>query len=239
MPQIWDDVTGAITNVTMSNNQSNLRFKWAFVTFSGESQVEVVIRYRKANSYPNGTALSIRDRIRRDEAQWVNYAGIVVSRTEDMLGYVASGSTFGPPSGTPVKYNYTYHIDFPTNTLSEGFYVFQVGISKFTDNTGTVITVLPADMGWTTHRVEISDYDDQQVFTGTSTSATKTPAFQNEGLYGIKVEVMSEAGITAESTESTFNVWDTNKYYNDAGAIEAVPEHYNDGTQTVRVKRTS
>lgn len=241
MPQIWDDVTEAMTNMTVSNNQSVLRFRWTFVTFAGENPVEVLLRWRKANCYPNGTALSISDRIRRDEAQWSNYTSYstTVSRLEDMTTWTLSGGQMVPPVAASRRYSYTHHVDFPIDTFSDGFYIFQPSIRAYTDNTGTVVTLASADWGYTTHRLEINQFDDQQTFTGTSTGQVKQPDFENEGVYAVKAEVMSEAGITTESSEVQFNVWDTNKYLKAAdGTVPAVPEIYHNGTQQVRVKRT-
>lgn len=239
MPQIWDDVNNAPTNVTLANNQNTLRFRWHFITFSGEAPVEVVVRWKKASSYPNGTVLSLRDRIRKDEAQWSGWSSFstTVYRLEDRTTWVLSGGQLVPPAEASRRYSYTHHVDFPINKFSEGYYIFQVSILSYTDNTGAVIVV--ADPGWTTHRLEINDFDDQQTYPGSAQAAVKGPGFDNEGVYGVKVEVMSEAGITAESAEVQFNVWNTNKFLKkDDGTVPAVPELIHTGTQPARVIRS-
>ena len=242
MPQIWDDVQGAMTNMTVSNNQGILRFRWAFVTFSGEAPVEVWLRWRKADTKPDGSGLSLRDRIRRDEGQWQGYETLMtkVYRLEDRTTWVLSGGQLVPPADNLRRYSYTHHVDFPTGKFSDGFYIFQASIKAFTDGAGVLTTLTDAEQGWTTHRLEINQFDDVQEFTGSSTGQVKGPGFDREGVYAVKVEVMSEAGITGESAEVQFNVWDTNKYLKNAdGSLPAVPENFHTGTQPVRVRRTT
>ena len=113
MAQVWRDVTGAYTNIYMDNKTGILRFKWHFVTFSGETQVEADVRYRKANVYS-----SISDRMNVPDTVW-------------------AGSIHVWNQGFAVGGNITA-VDFPIGTFSEGVWFFDVNIlpSGTTDWTG-------------------------------------------------------------------------------------------------------
>lgn len=213
MAQIWPDVSDAINNVVWDNSSQTFRFRWAFVTFSGETQDKAQVRWRKAGL----AGLTPRQISQMGDDIWpaANYATV---------GRLDSSITSG--------FNVTA-IDFPVGSLSPGVWIFQVNFWQ----TGATDW-----SGWTgAHRVEITPYGERQAYSGAATTVVKGPHAQVEGQYGARVEVVSEAGITnVLPTESVFNVWETNRYMKmPNGDLKAVPEHRHSGTIIGRVERTT
>jgi hypothetical protein len=225
MAGIWTDVAGAHNNISVSNVNEVWRFRWIYATFSGEEQEKAQIRWRKAGLSNLPTPL---ERISGgSDSQWSTPYDI--GRLEDTTTWTLVGGQLTPPASGR-RYSNIVYIDFPLNTFTSGTYFFQVrqwtvGATEWSD--------------WSSHAVEFVDYRAYQDFDGAGTSALVDPAFPNEGNYAYRVEVMSAAGVTSESTNSAvFKVWDTNRYIHDGTNVKAIPEHFNDGTVVRRTRRT-
>jgi len=224
MAAIWTD-QGVTSQVIVDNKTSDLMYKWFYVTFSGEVQAMAQIRWRKADIFS-----SISDRMNVPDSVWST--PLQVNRLEDRTTWVLSGGQLVPPAEASRRYSEIKHVTFPIGKFSDGVWFFQVRFKNVGSEGGDW-------SGWATHLVEISEYDDRSIVYGTATTFTKGPSFPNEGTYGMVVQTMSAAGVlSAVSAEQTFDVWETNKYISRGGLIDAIPENWHNGTQSVRVKRT-
>lgn len=227
MAQVWTDISAAMNNEIYANAQLTFQFVWQFVTFSGETQDAAEVRWRKfgaANAVASGGMFEF---MRAGDALWS--APVSVGRLEDTTTWTLSGGQYVPPAEANRRYSNITNVNFPLGFFSPGIWGIQVRIKP----TGQDWS------GWSTHRVEISDYDDRQQFITSTGAAVKGPAFPNEGTYGVRVEVVSSVGISAVSAEQQFNVWETSKYLKDSnGVVRPIPENtLNEVNNIVRVRR--
>ena len=228
MAQIWTDQSNSISNIPVCNVNEAFRFQWNFVTFSGETQGDAQVRWRKANTFS-----SVRDRIQQGDTVWS--MPLTIERFEDTTTWVLSGGQYVPPASGR-RYSNRTTVDFPVGYFPLGMWFIQVRAITY-DSAGNTDGTWG---GWSTHCIEFVDYTQNQYNQGSAPSVVVGPKFPNEGQYAFNVEVMSEAGVTSLSPDSnTFNVWETNKYLYDGSNLKAVPELSNDGTMTYRVKRTT
>lgn len=228
MAAIWRDLSDSNNNVVLANNQENLVFRWKFITFSGEAQEFAEIKWRKmgaANLYASAGIIGFMRDSTDTAAIWST--PVQVGRLEDTTTWTLSGGQMVPPIEANRRYTDIEQVVLPLNTFTAGTWAFAVRAKPVGQDW----------LGWTVHKVEISDYSDRQNFAGSSAAAVKGPAFPNEGEYGVRVEVMSAPGITTMSSEQTFDVWSTDKYLLSGGIVQAVPEHRHNGTTVGRVRR--
>jgi hypothetical protein len=222
-----------MSNVIYPNNTEALRFYWQFVTFSGETQVAAQVRWRKAgfSNLPNTL-----ERLNggNSDSNWST--PIQVDRFEDTNTWTLVGGQFVPPAASARRYSNVTYVMFPAGFFTEGVWLIQTRMITAAAD-GTTDGVWGS---WSTHNVEINSYARMGEWSNSGTSQVTFPVFPVEGQYVWKVEVMSEAGVTAESADTnTFNVWQTDKFINDAGTTKAIPEFWNNGTTTGRVKRNT
>jgi len=232
MAQIWTDPDYAMSNIIISNTYQALRFRWYFVTFSGEAQETAQVRWRKSGA----GITTIYDRMTVPESAWST--PVTVGRLEDTTTWTLQDIDPGAgvnmqyvaPAAGSRRYSNITSIDFPVGYFSNGVWFFQVRFKAVGETEWS---------GWATHNIEISSSYGYQDYEGSGAAAVVGPNFPNEGAYTFKVEVMSEAGVTTESSDSAaFNVWETNKYLNNGTNVVAVPENIHDGTQVERARRT-
>lgn len=230
MATVWSDVTNAMNNQFNSNKFVTFSFVWQFITFSGETQDSAEVRWRRADDATTIATSGAIGFMRPEDPAYSNLysSPLTVGRFEDKTTWTISGGDYVPPAEGNRRYSNITHVTFPLNFFSEGVWIIQVRIKP----TGQDWT------GWSSHKIEINQYDDRQSFETSATAVVKGPNFGAEGIYGGRVEVVSACGTSAVSNEQTFDVWETDKYLKDGADIRAVPELRNNGTITGRVKRT-
>lgn len=226
MAQIWTDIASSMNNEIYPNAQVSFQFEWDFVTFSNETQDAGELRWRKLNSNTSVQNVGVYDWMRNADSLWTT-PSVQVGRFEDTTTWTLSGGQYVPPVDADRRYSNITHVDFPVGFFSPGVYAFQARMKPTGQEWST----------WYLHRVEISEYADRQTFITSSTGAVRGPAFPNEGTYGVRVEAVSAAGVSAVSAEQQFNVWQTDKYIKDSGNIvRAIPENtFTD--KVVRIRR--